>query len=316
MKTPSVEWREIVAPDEEARFARQGALIAAAHGLKNRRYGKGRFLHRKEILGARGTLEVYGGLPDHAAHGVFRTPGLRPATVRLSNGAVDIQANSEPDIRGFAIRIGGVSGPAALGSTADHQDFLLINHDVFGARDSTEFVEVAAAAARGKLAIVWHLLRTNGLLAALTKLKGLAAKLGKPFAGYAAETFNTTLPHKNGPYAVKVILTPVAPSPATGTDYAADIRQRIAAGPLLYELSLQFFTDEKTTPIEDNMTAWPMAEAPVVPVGRLSLVEADVPVEDLSFDPWGGLEDHRPLGEVMRARKSAYHNSAKARRPA
>ena len=82
------------------------------------------------------------------------------------------------------------------------------------------------------------------------------------------------------------------------------------------EMSLQFFTDEKTTPIEDNVTPWPLLETPVAPVGRLTLVQADVPVENLSFDPWGGLEDHRPLGEVMRARKSAYHLSAKARRPA
>jgi len=316
MKAPSVEWREIVAPDEAARFARQGELIAAAHGLKNKRYGKGRFLHRKEILGASGTFEVYAGLPAHAAHGVFRSPGLCPATVRLSNGAVDIQANRAPDIRGLAIRIGGVAGPAALGGTADHQDFLMINHDVFGARDSTEFVEIAVSAAKGKLALIWHLLRTNGVSAALVKLKGLAAKLGKPFAGYAAETFNTTLPHRNGPYAVKVLLRPLDPSPASGTDYEEDIRRRIAAGPLQYEMSLQFFIDEKTTPIEDNVTPWPMAETPVVPVGRLSLVEADIPVDGLSFDPWGGLEDHRPLGEVMRARKSAYHLSAKARRPA
>jgi hypothetical protein len=191
----------------------------------------------------------------------------------------------------------------------------MINHDVFGARDSTEFIEIAASAARGKPALLWHMLRTNGVAAALGKLKALAVKLGKPFAGYAAESFNTTLPHKNGPYAVKVILTPLAASPAAGTDYTEDMRRRIAAGPLDYEMRLQFFTDEKTTPIEDNVTPWPMAETPVVHVGRLSLVEADVFVEGMSFDPWGGLEDHRPLGEVMRARKSAYHVSAKARQP-
>lgn len=314
MKNASSEWREIISPDEEARFARQGELIAVAQGLMNKRYGKGRFLHRKEIFGASGTFEVFGNLPDCAAQGIFRSPGIYPAIVRMSNGAVEIQANTKPDIRGFALRIGGVSGPAALGGNADHQDFLLINHDVFGARDSDEFVGIATSAARGKLALVWHLLRTSGVSAALAKLKALAGKLGKPFAGYAAETFNTAVPHKNGPYAAKVILKPVEPSPAVGTAYADDIRERIAAGPLLYDLSLQFFTDEKTTPIEDNVTPWPEGQTPIVPVGRLALVGVDAAVENLSFDPWGGLEDHRPLGEVMRARKSAYHLSAKLRR--
>lgn len=314
MKPASSNWREIISPDEEARFARQGRLMAAAHALKNEQYGKGRFLHRKEIIGASGTFEVFPDLPEYAAHGVFRTPAICPAVVRLSNGAFDIQANTKPDIRGFAIRINGVAGPAALGGATDHQDFMLINHDVFGVRDSTEFVEVATAAARGQLALIWHLFRTYGLSSALGKLKALATKLGKPFAGYAAETFTTAAPHKNGPYAVKILLTPVQSLPSSGKDYADDIRKRIAAGALVYRLSLQFFTDEQTTPIDDNEKAWPLAETPVIDVGKLTLTAADVPVEGLVFDPWGGLEDHRPLGEVMRARKSAYHLSAGARR--
>lgn len=316
MKPPSSDWREIISPDEEARFARQGERIAAAHARKNLRYGKGRFLHRKEIIGASGTLEIFDGLPDHAAQGIFRKPAICPAIVRLSNGAFDIQANTRPDIRGFALKVLDVSGPAASGGMADHQDFLLINHEVFGARDSDEFIDLAIHAARGPVALIWHLLRTDGLSVALSKLKALAAKLGKPFAGFAAERFNTAVPHRNGPYAVKVIVTPTAPSASGGPDYADDIRKRIATGPLCYDVSLQFFTDEATTPIEDNQTAWPDAEAPLVRVGRLTLTAADVAVEDLTFDPWGGLEDHRPLGEVMRARRSAYYISARARRPA
>jgi hypothetical protein len=314
MKTPSTEWREIIAPDEKARFARQGELMASAHALKNQKYGKGRFLHRKEILGAGGTFEVYAGLPDHAAHGIFRLPATFPAIARFSNGSVNIQANAELDIRGFAVRICDVSGPAALGGNADHQDFLLINHDVFGARDSDEFVGVAAHVARGRLSLIWHLLWSSGPIAALAKLKALATKVAKPFRGFAAERFNTAVPLKNGPFAVKVILTPVDPSEAGGVDFAADISRRVEYGPLAYEMSLQFFTDEATTPIEDNQMTWPLEQTPVVPVGRLTLDRIGVAVEQLSFDPWGGLEDHRPLGEVMRARKSAYHLSTKARR--
>ena len=31
------------------------------------------------------------------------------------------------------------------------------------------------------------------------------------------------------------------------------------------------------------------------------------------FDPWMALADHRPLGEIMRARKAAYYASFKNR---
>ena len=40
---------------------------------------------------------------------------------------------------------------------------------------------------------------------------------------------------------------------------------------------------------------------------------AGADVERLRFDPWGGLAAHRPLGEIMRARKAAYFHSQKAR---
>jgi hypothetical protein len=315
MNAPSTEWRETIAPDEPARFARQAERLRAAHAAKNARYGKGRFLHRREIIGAAGSFEVFADLPEHAAHGLFRVPASYRAVVRLSKGSMDIESNAKPDIRGFAIRVTGLSGPGALGGTTDHQDFLLINHDVFGARDSDEFVDIACHAAKGQLALLWHLLRAYGPAVAFRKLKALATTLGKPFAGYAAERFSTALPHRNGPYAVKLIVTPQNPSRSTtGADYAADIRDRIARGPLVYDVSLQFFTDAATTPIEDNLTVWPETHSPLLRVGRLSITEADVPVDELAFDPWGGLEDHRPLGEVMRARKSAYHLSASARR--
>jgi len=72
--------------------------------------GKGRFLHRKPVLAAEATLEIHAGLPDFASQGIFAAPGTFPAVALLSNGAFDIQANTKPDIRGFAIRVLNVSG--------------------------------------------------------------------------------------------------------------------------------------------------------------------------------------------------------------
>jgi hypothetical protein len=36
-------------------------------------------------------------------------------------------------------------------------------------------------------------------------------------------------------------------------------------------------------------------------------------VEAAIFDPWGALMEHRPLGDVMRARKVVYYASEKER---
>jgi hypothetical protein len=313
MAIPSTEWKEQISADEAERFQRQGEAIRAAHALKNARYGKGRFLHRKPVVTAEARLDIADDLPAHARHGVFASPGSKKALVRLSNGAFDVQANARPDIRGFALRILDVEGEAALGGTTDHQDFLLINHDSFASKDSDEFVEFATLAAHGQASAIWTLFRTHGLAATISRLKTLAAVIGKPFAGFAAERFNTVLPHRIGPYAAKLLLVPTAPSAMTSKDPGADIMAKLNAGPIEYRLCLQFYTDETSTPLEDHRKVWDEGVSSLIEVGRLTLLKAGPDLESLKFDPWGGLEDHRPLGEIMRARKSAYYISQKAR---
>ncbi len=314
---PSTEWREAIAPDEAERHARLAEDVRRWHGVKNARWGKGRFLHRKLLLGVKGVLNVHADLPEAARHGVFARPGPYDAVVRLSNGAVDLQANTKPDIRGFAIRIPGVTGAAALGGEAEHQDFLLINHDVFDAKDSAEFMEIAAAVARGgELGVLTFLLRRYGLRDGLSRLRRTIGTLAKPFRGYNAERFSTAVPHANGPYAVKLIMTPKAPVVRTHRDNAKDMASQLASGPIEFDLALQFFVNEADTPIEAPRVAWSMVASPPISVATLTLTSildaADV--EGLMFDPWGGLEAHRPLGEVMRARRGAYRVSQEARR--
>ena len=309
---PSTDWREQVAPDEEARFARQAEKLAPVQAGLSARYGAGRLLHRKPVLAARGTLEVLDGLPTHARHGLFAAPRAFDALVRFSNGSASVQANDRPDIRGVAIKALGVIGPAALGGQAQSQDFLLINQTNFGV-SSDEFVDVVASSRRGQGAVLLGVIRRNGVIGGLKRIRRLAAKIGRPFAGFAAETFDSVAPHAVGPYAARVRLRPTAPAPAGGKDFADDLRDRLAAGPLAYELALQFFVDERTTPIEDPTVDWPLDRAPPLPVARLTLAAVEPDVEALRFDPWGGLADHRPLGEIMRARKVAYFHSQKAR---
>lgn len=305
----SRDWVETIGPDEADKFARQADAVRAAHRLTTARHGRARFLHRHAVLGARARLDLRDDIPAEARFGAFANPGSYEALVRLSNGSFDVQANTKPDIRGFALRILGLSGPGALGGIADHQDFLLINHDRFAANDSDSFVEFATLAAGGELKALWTLFRRHGMAGLMSRLADLRATLGKPFRGYAAETFNTVVPHAVGPYAAKVLVVPETPAEMDGRDPGLDIVRRLAAGPVSYTLELQFYTDPVSTPIEDHRAVW---TSPAVPVARLTLL-SPADLESLAFDPWGGLEAHRPLGEIMRARKGAYFASQKGR---
>ena len=95
---------------------------------------------------------------------------------------------------------------------------------------------------------------------------------------------------------------------------------RLAKGPLVYDLDLQYFANEGATPIEDATLDWP---TPYTTVARLTLPQQDlsseasqalaVEVENGIFDPWAALAAHRPLGDVMRARKVVYFESQKGR---
>ena len=321
MRQPGTDWREQVAPDEAQHHARVAAVIAAVQRSRAGRFGTGRALHRKGLLAATGTVEVFDGLPAHARHGLFAVPGSHRALVRLSNGGPDIQSDRRPDIRGFALKVMDLSGAAALGGTTDHQDFLLINQDRFASKDSREFVDFLEAAIPSPLAGIGHLFKAHGPLGGLARLRTLLSMLGKRFAGFAAERFDTVVPLRCGPYAVRVRLAPAGSPPPAGRarDIVGDMRERLAAGPVSWTIELQFFVDERLTPIEDASVPWPVAETPVVVAGRLTLPQqgpdaaTDALAEAARFDPWGGLEEHRPLGEIMRARKVAYLESQKGR---
>ena len=101
-------------------------------------------------------------------------------------------------------------------------------------------------------------------------------------------------------------------------DWDAEFSGRLKQHDLQWELQLQPFVDEARTPIEDASVDWP---TPYTTVARLTLPRQDTAadralaqqVEAAIFDPWQALAEHRPLGDVMRARKVVYFESQKGR---
>ena len=325
MAAPSTEWRETVAADEATRFAGYAAQFVALQQRKSAKYGKGRALHRKQLLALRASFEVLPGLPAHARHGLFARPATYDAWVRLSNGGTDRARDATPDIRGFAIKVRGVSGPGALGKATDAQDFLLINQEKFAFAKSDEFVGLVMAASNGNGALFKYLAARYGLLGALKFMAKFVAALGRKFSGFATERMHSATPIACGPYAARVRLLPAREKPLANAsaDWAADYARQLASGPLLHELQLQFFVDERRTPIEDASVDWAEDVAPYLTVARLRVPQQALDdaaaatltgaVEQAVFDPWDALAEHRPLGEVMRARKAVYFASQRAR---
>lgn len=324
-KAPSQDWTERIEPAEAQLHASHARRFAEIQRRKSQRHGAGRALHRKQITAAQGTLEILNGVPVFAKHGLFAMPAVHEVWVRLSNGGLDRAADRMPDIRGFALKVFGVQGDSALGNgPASSQDFLLINQEAFAFPGSAEFVDFVEAASHGNGALLKFLLRRYGLFGGPARLARLLKSAGKPFAGFANEPLFSAVPIACGPYAVRVRLVP---APSNGEvdreardDWNADFSRRLQRQALHWDLQLQYYVDEQTTPIEDASVNWP---TPYATVARLML-----PVQDTSapegqalaaraeagvFDPWQALAQHRPLGEVQRSRKVVYFESQKGR---
>ena len=187
-------------------------------------------------------------------------------------------------------------------------------------------MDFVAAASHGGGALLGHLVKRYGLFQGSRKLAGMLRTMSRPFTGFANQTFFSAAPIACGAFAARVRLVPDAsnagkgPDPQAPKDWGADFSRRLAVAPLSWSLQLQPYVTEDITPIEDASVDWP---TPYTTVARLTLPQQDTSgatgqellgqVEAAVLDPWQALAAHRPLGDVMRARKVVYFESQKGR---
>lgn len=320
---------ETIAPGEEEQFQAFGEEIGALQRERAAERGgqMSRALHLKHHHGAVGELVVKA--PEGARHGVFAMSGKTwPVYVRFSNGSSRHQGDGEPDVRGFALKLVGVPGPKLIPELADAQtqDFLMIDTPVIPFRNPAEFMMFVRSAKDGPAKLLPRLISHFGLGRALSILWG--AVRAEKVKSYATHTFHTAAPIAFGATAAKLALAPNGnpdAGPAVkGNDYLRqDIAERLKQGPLSWTLKAQLFVDQTKTPIEDTTVKW---DAPWVDLATLTLPQQDADsergreisdlVSTLSFDPWHSSEEHRPLGQIMRARKVTYGVSVIARKAA
>ncbi len=319
---PSTDWRETVGEDETARFDALAATLAGIQRARSERHPMGRALHYKPHAGLLAEFTVHDDVPTWAQVGIFAAPGRFPAYVRYSNGSGAFQPDTEPDVRGIAVKLVGVPGTKIIHPDAKTQDFLAILSPSVPFATPEEFVGLVQAVSGHKLLALPRLLGHFGLR--LGKVLGkLKEGLGTRVDSLAAPTFYSALPIRWGDYAVKYSFVPAAPAKAdrvtTPDGYRDELAGRLARGGLSYAFRVQPYVDPAQTPVEDNTVEWLEADSPWVTVATLDIprVEADGQpegladfVESLVFDPWHAPTEFRPLGAMQRARNHAYRDSS------
>ena len=324
----------MVAPDEEQRFTHYAEQLLELQRGRAKGGVTDRGLHAKGQAGVEAEFTVLPDLPEHARHGLFATPATYRAYVRFSNGVGARQPDKKGDVRGAAIKVVGAPGKKIIPGMEDAktQDFLLIRTPAIPFRDAAEFIGAVTAVGGSPLLALPRIVGNLGFARALKVLGELPKGLNLPMTSFATTRYFSAAPVKFGPYAVHYAITPRAPVdvsalPGRSHDYLGEeLAARLAKGPVSYDFGVQFFVDDAKTPIEDASVEWHEGDSPYVTVATLTLSKQAITsprgkkiadfVEQISFDPWHAMQEHRPLGDIMRARNYAYRLSTKERHAA
>jgi hypothetical protein len=253
-------------------------------------------------------------LPPELRVGVFKEPATYKTWIRFSNQNGTIQADTNGDIRGMAIKLMGVPGKKILEQEEDEQthDFIVISTNVFVTADVQEFDGLIKAMTSNFLAIAWFFLTHWRVGWNLWKSM---IKFANPLQ---IQYFSTT-PYLFGSSAVKYSAKPHFTTPDTIPANPSDdylrlaMMNQLAKGDAVFDFMVQFQTDAHAMPIEDPGKEWPESVSPFRKVATIRIPQQDFNSEaqkefgeNLSYSPWHALPEHRPMGGINRARKVVY----------
>ncbi len=102
--------------------------------------------------------------------------------------------------------------------------------------------------------------------------------------------------------------------------FRTDVKKRLAQSETCLDVRVQFQKDPMKQPIEDTSVEWRESDSPFTSIAYIVVPKTDLEHDahaqaaesfcnELGFTPWHALPEHRPIGNIMRARKPVYEAS-------
>jgi hypothetical protein len=261
---------------------------------------------------------MVGDLRPELRVGIFREAKTYPAWLRLSNGKTHPLPDYKKDIRGLAIKLMNVPGKKL---DLNHpkitsHDFILMNTKNFVSDDIKKFRDI--------LSVVTTPFQFSSLpkkigiafsnLDVLKRAGKAAIKISNP----CEIPYYSTVPFRFGDEAkaVKYAVIPSSSNKLLNPDstsedllqnnFAATVRENV----IEFDFCIQFQTDPVRMPIEDPTVIW---DSPFEKLATIRIPKqiCDTPErrefgDNLSFNSWHCIEEHRPIGSFNRVRAYIY----------
>jgi catalase len=295
-------------------------------------------VHAKSHGLLKGEFTVMNNLPEPLRQGLFSRAASYPCIMRFSTVPGDILADSVSTPRGLAIKVVGVLGMEMLPEHAGNltQDFVCVNAKSFPAPNAAEFLKLQQLIEKNAndpevfKKLVSNVARgANAVLGLVGLPSTTLAQLGHPETNLLGETYGSTAALRYGDYIAKMIVMPHSQNLKDLYNKHVDVNFHFSGlrdsiveffktQSAEWEVRVQLCTDLKAMPVEDPSVEWPEDKSPYEPVARIKVAPQDAYSperrvyvdEQLSFNPFHALAAHRPLGNIMRARKKAYAMSS------
>ncbi|MGH2698237.1 MAG: catalase family protein [Actinomycetota bacterium] len=271
----------------------------------------------------RGTFDVLDDIPEEMRVGVFSRPRSYKTWVRFAGpgplAPPDIEDNG---ILSIGVKLMGVAGEKLIDDEKWTQDFTGISAPTFTTPDIVENLKLQKHILEGTPILYFlspfdsHLL--DGIMQGL-HARTHSSPLETPYYSCVAYLLGEG---RAMHYSIRPCSAERSRIPRDfPDDYLREAMARaLGEKEVVFDFMIQLQTDPHRMPIENASVEWPERLSPFVTVAKLRMpVQSfDSPeqlafADNLSFNTWHCIAEHRPLGNQNRTRKSLYLELSKLR---
>ncbi|MDH3694541.1 MAG: catalase family protein, partial [Gammaproteobacteria bacterium] len=290
-------------------------MISSIKTISRQRHPNGvvkRFNQSKGLGCFDATFETNPDMPENLRVGIFTHARSYPAKIRFANASKD--DDNEKDFRGMSIKVSGVDGKPLWGERGI-QDFVLNSHPALFAANASDFLDFIEATRRGRS---WaYFINPRHFYSLKVVLNG-RKKITSPFD---ISYFSTT-PYRFGTDESRAVKYSVKPysnikseiSGSDNRDYLSKAMQNhLERGDACFDFQIQLQKVAKRMPIENAAIIWNEVESPFISVAKITIKNQDFlneqavkDCENMSFNPWQSLPEHKPIGGINRVRRAVY----------